>query len=797
MVGAAPKPRVDVSVIAWFGGAQTGRLAAVEAILGVNETSRRSMVRSYAIAFVIAAAAIGVMSLRPSELANSAFLIPTCALVLQILLNPDLGPSLLVAATTVAAAEYFIVPLQGHRPLSTGADVLRLVLVSLTACVAAVYGAQRQRSSQTTRRQRGLMERLVETGSAPIVVLSRTREIVFANRAAQQALCLQPAPEHAAGFVVPSLEVYDARERLLPPAEWVSTPSEEATPQAGHRRRIRTPDGASRTFVVNSSPIFHDDGTMAGIVAILTDITELEGTTEALRKSTELWEHVSEAMPGTYFRFRVAADGAYSFDYLSPNFASLIGVPASRGRYDFAGVWKSLHPDDVAGVAAGIDAAVRASGPWTAEWRIILEDGRMRWMRGSSRPDAASPDGSRVWTGVFFDITQEKELEQRLLQAQKMESIGRLAGGIAHDFNNILTAIRGHADLALDALSESDLARDGLREVRRATDRAAALTRQLLAFSRRQQLEVSEFSLTQLMRDLEKMLRRVIGEDIALSVTTHTGNAMVRADRSQIEQVVLNLVVNARDAMPYGGRLSLETSAVSIGNDEGMALEVLPGDYLELSVTDSGTGMDDSTRARIFEPFFTTKPVGEGTGLGLAMVYGIARQSGGAVAVESAPGKGSTFRVILPRVDVTSPVGKPAEVSERASTGHHVRVLVVEDETMVRSLVERMLTEAGCDVVTQSSGDEALAWVRVNGMPFDVLLTDVVMPGVDGPTLARRLVEQRPGLRVVFMSGYSSASPEMFDLPGTPVVRLAKPFTRDALVGAVQAQTARRHQVNA
>ncbi|MFN8571686.1 MAG: ATP-binding protein [Gemmatimonadaceae bacterium] len=782
----------------WFGRSHAARIAAVEAILGVNGTSRHSLVRSYAIAAAIAAGAIGIMSLRPSELTNSAFLVPTCGMVLQVLLNPELGPSLLVGASTVAAAEYYIVPLQGQLPLASPMDILRLVLVSLTAVVAAVFGAQRHRDSLTMRRQRGIMERLMETGGAPILVSSRAREIVFANQAAQRTLGLLPAADGGAGFILPSLVVSDANNHPLPMEEWASVVTlEQGRPQVGQRRRIQTADGTSRLYLVNSSPILHDNGQVAGVVTMLTDITELEGTTEALRKSTELWEHVSEAMPGTYFRFRVASDGSYNFDYLSPNFASLIGVPAARGRYDFAGVWKALHLDDVAHVAAGIDAAVRLRGPWTDEWRILLEDGRVRWMRGSSRPDAASPDGSQVWTGVFFDITQEKELEQRLLQAQKMESIGRLAGGIAHDFNNILTAIRGHADLALDALTEPHLVREELQEVRRATDRAAALTRQLLAFSRKQQLEISEFSLTQLLRDLEKMLRRVIGEDIALRVTTHAGAAIVRADRSQVEQVVLNLVVNARDAMPHGGQLSLETSVASIGAEAGTALDILPGDYLELAVADSGTGMDDATRARIFEPFFTTKPVGEGTGLGLAMVYGIVRQSGGAVLVDSTPGKGSTFRVMLPHVAAGSPVRPSAEDHAPSAGDQPVRVLVVEDETMVRALVERMLSEAGCDVQTQPSGDDALAWVRVNGIPFDVLLTDVVMPGVDGPTLARRLVEQRAGLRVVFMSGYSSATPETFELPGTPVVRLAKPFTRDALLAAVMTHSGQRQRIKA
>jgi len=307
----------------------------------------------------------------------------------------------------------------------------------------------------------------------------------------------------------------------------------------------------------------------------------------------------------------------------------------------------------------------------------------------------------------------------------------------------------------------------------------------LLAFSRKQQLQLGEFSMHGLLCGLEKMLRRVIGEDIEVTVRADASSGMVRADPGQIEQVVMNLVVNARDAMPKGGRLVLQTSDVVIHDDEAAALHVAAGRYVELAVEDSGHGMDAATRERLFEPFFTTKPVGRGTGLGLATAYGIVRQCGGAIRVDSAIDEGSTFRVLLPRFESqAAPV--VARVTPRSVPSvARVRVLLVEDEPMVRSLARRVLERAGCIVTEVQNGDGALQWVRQNGPDFDVLLTDVVMPGMNGAELARALVQYHPDMGVVFMSGYIDFDASQLEIPNLTVTLLAKPFTSDELVTAV------------
>jgi signal transduction histidine kinase/ActR/RegA family two-component response regulator len=379
---------------------------------------------------------------------------------------------------------------------------------------------------------------------------------------------------------------------------------------------------------------------------------------------------------------------------------------------------------------------------------------------------------------------QKQLLEDQLRQSQKMEAMGRLAGGVAHDFNNLLTVIKGHGDLLLDRLSPSDPSHSSARQIEKAAGRAASLTRQLLAFCRMQVLQPRVLDLNALVSEMSSLLRRLIREDIAL--TFHPGESLgrVKADPGQIEQVIMNLTVNAGDAMPEGGKLSIETRNVLV--DEPLARQrppMLPGRYVLLAVVDTGHGMDDDTKARIFEPFFTTKEQGKGTGLGLATVYGVVKQSGGCIWVESAPRKGARFEVYLPVVDELEESARPQEST--ATTAHPSEaVLIVEDEAEVRELASEFMKSAGYTVLTAKDGEEALGLVECSGEPIQVLVTDVVMPNMRGPELAKRLKQLRPDLKVVYMSGYleyNTGSGEFLE----EGFFLQKPFSRNTLVRKV------------
>jgi signal transduction histidine kinase len=373
------------------------------------------------------------------------------------------------------------------------------------------------------------------------------------------------------------------------------------------------------------------------------------------------------------------------------------------------------------------------------------------------------------------------QLQQDLARAQKLEAIGRLAGGVAHDFNNVLTAILGSAELLMMDTPPGEHAREEVEIIRDAAVRAQDLIRQLLAFSARQVLQPVVLDLNDLIRDLGRMLRRLIGEDLTLDTDLAGDLGAVRADPGQVEQVLVNLAVNARDAMPDGGRLAIRTENVDV-TDGG---DLPAGPYALIEVTDTGTGMDAPTLARVFEPFFTTKERGKGTGLGLASVYGIVRQSGGHIAVTSTPGVGTSFRIHLPRVDAPVDTSRAARVVSVPAAGTET-LLVAEDEQMVRVLIRKVLEQAGYTVLLASGGTEALQLAARHAGPIQMLVTDVVMPGMNGRELARRLLELRPDTKVLYLSGYADDAVERHGVldPGTAFMQ--KPFSPGALASRVR-----------
>jgi nitrogen-specific signal transduction histidine kinase/CheY-like chemotaxis protein len=369
------------------------------------------------------------------------------------------------------------------------------------------------------------------------------------------------------------------------------------------------------------------------------------------------------------------------------------------------------------------------------------------------------------------DITEPKALEAQLLQAQKMEAVGRLAGGVAHDFNNLLMAIMGYSELIRTSLVKGDPLYKYSEDILKATERAASLTQQLLAFSRRQVTQPQELNLNRVVADLEKMLQRLIGEHINLEIVAAPHLEAVKADPGQINQIIMNLAVNARDAMPTGGRLILATDNIEFAASHECRFEnIPPGRYVRLSVTDTGSGMDVETLNHIFEPFFTTKEVGKGTGLGLPMVYGIAKQNGGCVDVKSRPGQGTTFMIYLPRIEAAVEATAPG-VSLAAKLEGSETILVVEDEEALRTLLGRFFRLYGYDVLEARHGGEALLICERHPGPIHLMITDVVMPQMSGKELAHRLAPLHPEMAVFFMSGYAGS-----DLTGYGEVELSQNF---------------------
>ena len=413
-------------------------------------------------------------------------------------------------------------------------------------------------------------------------------------------------------------------------------------------------------------------------------------------------------------------------------------------------------------------------------------DGSMVFVRESAR--AFRTDDGRVlyYDGIVEDVTERRRLEEELRQAQKMEAVGRLAGGVAHDFNNLLTIIMGYSDLLLERVSARDGMRPPVEEIKKAAERAASLTRQLLAFSRKQMLQPQLLDLNRLLTNVDEMLRRMIGEDIELATHLPSGLGRVKADPGQIEQVIMNLVVNSRDAMPEGGKITIETANVDLDKTYARSHPgATPGPQVMLAVSDTGMGMGAETLTHIFEPFFTTKETGKGTGLGLATVYGIVKQSAGSIWAYSEPGRGSTFKIYLPRVDKTAREAEPAKARSELAKGSET-ILVVEDEEGVRSLVCETLASHGYKVLEARGADQALTIFEQYAEPIHLLLTDVVMPQVGGKELAKRLSTVHPEAKVLYMSGYTDNAIVRHGVleGGTPF--LQKPFVPRTLVQKVR-----------
>ena len=518
------------------------------------------------------------------------------------------------------------------------------------------------------------------------------------------------------------------------------------------------------------------------IIGMLTDITERRRTEDALHRSEERYRLLFEKMREGFALHELVCDAAgkpvdYRFLEVNAAFESLIG----RTQPQLVGhtVLEVLPQMDRRWIETFGQVALTGEP-------IFYQDYSGDHQRHYS-VTAFSPKHGQ-FAAIFEDVTEHRRLEAQLRQSQKFDAIGRLAGGVAHDFNNILTAVLGYSDLLLDAPIDDATARPQIEEIRRASERAATLTRQLLSFSSRQPARMGVIVLNQLVGDMEKLLRRVIGENINLETTLQPDLGSVQADAGQMEQVVLNLAVNARDAMPEGGRIRIRTANVTLDKEHVQVhAQAQEGDHVLLEVTDTGSGMTREVLSHIFEPFFTTKSQGKGTGLGLATVYGIVRQCNGHITVESDVGRGSIFRIYLPRYASTAaPQAARVEAPPPAATGHET-ILVVEDEPSVRQLAARSLRRAGYTVLEAGDGAEALRVVQQHGATrIDLLFTDIVMPELDGQTLSERLRKSRPDLRVLYTTGYIRDMPDKAAVDRGEVLLLAKPYTAALLTAHVR-----------
>ncbi len=547
--------------------------------------------------------------------------------------------------------------------------------------------------------------------------------------------------------------------------------------------RVRKgPNSPERMFLNRMRRLANPHGEPELLVAIIHDITAVRAKTQALRdRERELsliYDHVTDLVG----LLRVSAPGEYRI--LTANSAYFRLSPKT--------------PQEVIGKRLEEFLTPEGFAIWDGKLREIIEHKKAIRFESETYTMNAPFHLDQNWMPVLDDkeevthvlvtardITELKATQERLRQSEKMEAIGQLAGGVAHDFNNLLTAINGFADLSLVRSDLPAEVREYLESIRRSGDKAAALTSQLLAYSRKTMMVPRQLNLNASVTDMEKILRRLINEDITISTRLKPDLGDVRADPGQISQVILNLAVNARDAMPAGGKLTLETSNVSLPAAQAYSpVDAKPGPYVRLSVRDSGTGMSESVRARIFEPFFTTKEAGQGTGLGLSSVYGIVRQSGGYITVQSTVGKGSTFHLLLPRVD-SHEMGSSAPAAESAPLGRE-NVLLVEDEEPVRIFLAKALESFGYTVRKCRNGSEALNALRENPLSSQLVITDLVMPGMSGSALSKTARQLNPLVKVLFISGYAdhSLAKEALSLAGAYF--LQKPFSSAQLAMRVR-----------
>ena len=684
------------------------------------------------------------------------------------LLITQLFPLLFPVIVLLTAAQIVKVQLQ----VTAGAILVSFVL---TYARLLIIQNEQHRGAEELRKQHTLLQAIIEGTTEVIFVKDVNGRYLMVNAAASQAL----------GLAV--TEIVGKCDRELFPSEMVQsvTRADRRVIECGRAETYeesRTIGGVVQTHLVTKAPFRDAKGDTVGIIGVAVDVSDLKRTTEALANSEARLRSIFEDSPIGIAVMDVNGKAVA----INDAYRQMLGLKGdevvSIQLFD-----DLLDPDDRKRSALRYEELVRGERDHDrCTSKYVLPDHRVVWV-DLNRTLLRSPDGRPQYLMIMaIDITESKRLEEQLVQSQKMEAIGKLSGGIAHDFNNLLTVIKGYSSLILDRAGPSEF-RTEVQRILDASDKAAALIHQLLAFSRRQVMQPKLFDLNSLLLNLEKMLRRLIGENIEIVTETGRDIGFIKADPIQIEQLIMNLVVNAKDAMPKGGKLTLQTTIVNlVGSQVLEEVGAVSGRYVRLTVSDTGVGIDAETKAHIFEPFFTTKARGQGTGLGLSMVYGIVKQSGGHLSVDSEPGHGTRFRVFLPSVegetDTPNFIERPLSDSVRGKE----TILLVEDDTRVREFAKTVLTGCGYDVLIAENPQQAMCVSEEHQDNIDLLLTDVVLPGASGRELAEKMLRHRPTIRVLYMSGYTDDAITHHGVLDDGMFFLEKPFTPVLLAQTVR-----------
>jgi len=672
-----------------------------------------------------------------------------------------------LAGENVTAYEMEILAKDGHRiPVEVNTWLMHQDSVPVGVTGIARDITQRKEAEAQLRFQKSLLESQNEASIDGILVVAPDGKVLSYNRRFCELWGLseeQLAAKNDGSALESVINLVAAPEKFLHRVKHLYEHPDETS-----QEEIELKDG--RVFDRHSAPVRGPAGEYYGRVWYFHDITDRKRAQAELTRLAAAVQQTADSI--------LITDPAGNIEYVNPAFERITGYSNEEALGHNPRILKSGKNNPA--VYADLWQTIKRGGVWEGQLVNKKKDGTMFSERATISAVRDKSGQVTHYVAVKKDMTHEIQLEDQLRQSQKMEAIGQLAGGVAHDFNNLLTAINGYSSLALQRIDVDSPIKSYLEEIKKAGDRAANLTRQLLAFGRKQILQPVPLNLNDIVTDMNKMLRRLIGEDIELNAKLDPKLKTIKADPGQIEQVLVNLVVNARDAMPSGGDLTIETTAVELDSDyAGKRVGVVPGRYVMLAVSDTGTGMSEEVRARIFDPFFTTKDKGKGTGLGLSTVYGIVKQSGGNIWVYSEEGRGTTFKVYLPQFETAEKMEslKPeSEIPHGSET-----ILLLEDEDMVRNLTRQILESAGYKVVEAARGEEAIKRFKAENGSIDLLLTDVVMPEMSGKEVADRICELRPSAKVLFMSGYTDEAIVHHGVLDSNVQFIQKPFTPAAL----------------